>query len=129
MRLSVLWLIALTCAVVATLGACSDSMLSLDDYDTSCAVDGDCVAVFIGDVCPCGGGCANAAINQRDHEQYREDRADAYDSCSEQLDCMPGPCPPARAYCAAGQCDIDTAHAGGGGSGGSGGASGGAGGG
>jgi hypothetical protein len=121
------------------MSACSDSTLSIDDYDTSCAVDDDCVAVFIGDVCPCGGGCANAAINKRDQEQYREDYQDAYDSCSEQMECMMAPCEPWRAYCPAGQCEITYESIGGqggtggsgnsGGAGGSGGASGGAGGG
>jgi hypothetical protein len=47
------------------------------DYDQSCHVDSDCVAVFLGNACDdsCGGECANAAINSTANARYAADFA------------------------------------------------------
>jgi hypothetical protein len=48
--------------------------IQASNYDRSCAVDSDCVAVAEGDVCtPCGVGCKNAAINVAARAQYQAD--------------------------------------------------------
>jgi hypothetical protein len=45
------------------------------NYDQSCAVDSDCVAVGFGDPCTQCLYCANGAINETSEAQYRADRA------------------------------------------------------
>ena len=48
--------------------------IQASNYDRSCAVDSDCVAVAEGDVCtPCGVGCKNAAIIVAARAQYKMD--------------------------------------------------------
>jgi hypothetical protein len=99
--------------------SCGSSTLSLDDYSTSCSDDGECVGVYIGDVCPCAG-CDNAAINGTDLPQYRTDYGDARDSCNDDVQCDMVPCWGGRAYCEAGQCAYDAWTSYDGGTGGSG---------
>lgn len=125
MKAPSLWLIALTAAALAlvAMGACStrSSVLSLDDYDTSCVADGDCVEVYIGDICPCGGGCANAAISLSALDKYRDDFTEAYDGCDQPPNCEAAMCAAPRVFCQAGRCALDpTGSTGGGGTGGSG---------
>jgi len=66
---------SLLVAVFAAVGAggCSTS-ISADDYDRSCEVDNDCVAVTEGERClieRCG--CPFTAINAADADQYAAD--------------------------------------------------------
>lgn len=122
MKAPALWLVVLTGGALAAMGACGSgdsTALSLEDYDTSCTDDPDCVAVFIGDVCPCTG-CANAAINRNDHDRYLADLADARDACDEDPMCPAIACNEGEPICDAGRCAIEPWSAGGSGTGGSG---------
>jgi hypothetical protein len=58
------------------LAACNSSpntTLELKNYDTACAVDADCKAVFVGDPCATACQCANAALNSSDYFREQSD--------------------------------------------------------
>jgi hypothetical protein len=58
------------------LGACSSSSssshtVSADEFNRSCTVDADCVAVYEGPIGCCGPGCSNAAVNTASYNAYQ----------------------------------------------------------
>jgi len=78
---------------------CGDATISAGEFDRSCMVDTDCVAVGVGDLCACS--CEQGAINAKDLPQYQERRGDI--SCSNQC----GPCPElGEAFCEKGTCAL-----------------------
>ena len=79
-------------------GNAGEPFITIDDYDTSCSVDVDCVKIHLGGVCDCE--CDSGAINKSDEEKYFADRGNP------DCDVMCGPCGPIEAYCGAGTCAI-----------------------
>jgi hypothetical protein len=75
------------------------------DYDRSCSVDTDCVAVSEGNVClPCLRMCPAGVVNQKVVQQYRSDLAQLSDPDPE-VECH---CPAEFVPCCiAGQCHAD----------------------
>ena len=58
------------------LAACNDGLdtnLQLSSYDTSCNVEADCIAAFVGDPCTTTCQCPNAAINVTDYSHEQTD--------------------------------------------------------
>lgn len=95
------WLLA-PCLLVVACGSTIDA----SSYDTSCAVDADCIAVQVGDICSCT--CQLGAINQKEWGNYvaqRERIGQCRDAC--------GVCPHEVAYCSAGTCALRAAADGG----------------
>jgi hypothetical protein len=82
--------------VLLAAAACKSTVANVDDFDQSCEVADDCVAVIDGDIC-CG--CPNAVINKKDKEAYD----DALGECSEQCDIG---CLDAELQCNDGTCDF-----------------------
>lgn len=95
-RLSTPSLVAL--AVLLATG-CGSSTLSATDYDQSCAVASDCVAVLVGDMCECS--CEYEAISATGKSAYDEDRAAI--ECS--VVCSPCPDGPAVLCSTSGTCE------------------------
>jgi hypothetical protein len=89
---------------------CADGqsmIVQASDYDQSCAVDSDCVAVSEGNACyPCALGCTNAAIRAAAYAQYQADvaRTFAFAPGGCQAVCLGrrNPC------CRAGRCRADS---------------------
>ena len=77
----------------------STCTLTLASYTTECNGDGDCIGVFIGDVCTAQCTCANASIASSSQSQYESD-LEAIDAGSS-ITC---PCPPPLVACCKGQC-------------------------
>lgn len=67
-------------AAALCLSGCGSTTVNLSDYNTSCTVDADCMAVTVGDVCGCS--CGNAAINRSDAARYRSDYSLARSHCT-----------------------------------------------
>jgi hypothetical protein len=89
-------------AFALLLPGCGITTVSLSDYNTSCSVDTDCMAVAVGEVCGCA--CANAAINRSDSSRYLSDFSAARSHCS-------GPecradCAAPKLSCSAGTCKL-----------------------
>ena len=92
------------------LGACRGNTTVNDDgYDTSCLTDGDCVAVYFGDVC---GFCAtvspNAAISSSADGAYQNAVNAAQRNCppnNEQGSCAESD---SITTCSMGKCTLDT---------------------
>jgi hypothetical protein len=76
--------------------ACKTTIANVDDFDQSCEVADDCVAVIDGDTC-CG--CPYAAINEKDKEAYD----DALGECSAQCDIG---CVDTEVQCNDGTCEV-----------------------
>ncbi len=96
-------------AVACLLVACSSSSshqanIAASDYDQSCQQDDECVAVYEGDVCACGG-CDNAAINASDSTAYSADRDAAQSTCPSGQQCFDGACAQAATLCVHGSCE------------------------
>jgi hypothetical protein len=84
------------------LAACvGDTSISLADFDTSCTVDADCVAVQVGDICGCD--CGNAAINKDGLAAYMAELDDKHKSCHTGVFCD---CAVAIAKCTQGKCGL-----------------------
>jgi hypothetical protein len=78
--------------------------INVIDYNQSCSVDGDCVAIAAGDVCD--GCCPNVSINKGDLATYRIDRESIdcdYENWGYGYDC--GDCQ-LEAFCNKSRCDI-----------------------
>ena len=73
-----------------TVSACSTT-IEADDYNRSCNIAEDCVAILVGDACGCD--CTFGAINKGDFATEQEDRDGI--GCTGPVDC--GPCPNAPA--------------------------------
>ncbi|MEZ4433199.1 MAG: hypothetical protein R3F65_12390 [bacterium] len=78
--------------------------LALDDFDTRCGSDADCLFVLAGDVCDCD--CAGGAINRGARADYLAALDAAREACGELPDCAA--CPPAFVWCEAGLCRART---------------------
>lgn len=87
-------------ALTAGCGTPANTSISAASYSSSCSVEADCVAIFVGNQCSCG--CEYAAINRSDLSRYQADKARI--SCVEDFVC--GPCMSATATCTAGRCVI-----------------------
>src|SRR5688572_30459245 len=68
--------VALVAALPLWVLACGDTNVDVTEYDQSCEVGEDCIAVVDGDPC-CG--CPNAAVNKSEATRYQE----AVGECSE----------------------------------------------
>jgi hypothetical protein len=99
----------------ATAVACADplvQMIQASNYDQSCSVDTDCVAVAEGDFCvPGANNCLTAAINKSAESQYLSDVANtnaafcsAPGSCAVPLTCEGSAGP----WCLHGTCEMTT---------------------
>ena len=85
--------------VLSLASAGCDTEIAVTDYDTTCSVDADCVAVTIGDLCKCS--CEAGAINKKDQASYDEDRLTI--ACA----AVCSPCPPyADPVCRGGICSM-----------------------
>lgn len=92
--------------LVLALSACNTG-LQVRDYSQQCAVDADCVVVFVGDPCT-GCGCSNDAISTSSKAKYDAD-ARAYASfCSPFRPQCLADCIATRAVCQAGRCALST---------------------
>lgn len=94
--------VALTVAAIA----CS-STLHVEDYDTACTTNDDCVTEFLGDICECS--CDGiGAISKKGKEKYDQDRGSI--TCSNQCE----PCANRDvAVCNAGTCKAQRCAGGG----------------
>lgn len=72
------------------------------DYNTTCEMDSDCIAVGTGDVCDCF--CDGSAINVEDREEYNAVIDELSEECGYSPDCAA--CPPGTAYCDEGTCAV-----------------------
>ena len=70
----------LLCIALMVASSCGRA-LTATDYSTKCAVDADCVPVFIGDPCT-GCSCSNASINVSARAKYDADAAAQSGLCS-----------------------------------------------
>jgi hypothetical protein len=67
------------CGLVLAM-SCGSTVISAKGLSTSCSVDSDCIAVYLGDACAsCG--CANAAISKSSQSAYDQEDADARQAC------------------------------------------------
>ena len=67
----------------------NETTLYANDYDRSCNEDGDCVVVFVGEMCECN--CEYGAINRSAKDRYDEDydSIECDGSCDDvHIDCM-----------------------------------------
>lgn len=87
--------------VMAT--ACGSSVVDLADYDQTCSVDTECVAVPAGDVCACA--CDIAAVNGRDNAAYMSEWNSKSTTCSGADQCAVCPALP-LAICRSGKCAV-----------------------
>lgn len=115
------WWMVLAAAMVAGCGDEQETdgvdsyVIEADDYDRSCQVDADCVTIFEGDYCKCAA-CVNAAIAKTALEQFEGDREGAEACRDSRTRCgsltehrtveQATSCPPARAVCEAGTCEL-----------------------
>ncbi len=89
-------------SLMLSVGCPADSRLYVEDYDTSCVQDEDCVLVtgYVCGVCP----CPDRALSNKSLEKYTQDYEDARRWCPPQGDVVCGPCLPLRAICEEGTC-------------------------
>ena len=76
------------------------------DYNTTCEIDSDCVAVATGDVCHCF--CKGHSINVEDLDEYSALVEEISEECGDSPDCAE--CPPVSAYCNDGTCAIQSEY-------------------
>ena len=88
--------------IAVALVACASTTMSAQGYDATCSVDGDCVAVFEGDVCGCS--CNTAALRRPAAAQYSKDSAEKAASCGSRLECVA--CPSSAVACLSGTCKV-----------------------
>ena len=93
-------LLTISLVALTSMAACSSDEILATDFDQSCAVDADCAAVLVGDMCSCS--CSSGAINKRDLAAYSERQAER--TCS--ISCAA--CPELEpAVCKAGTCSVE----------------------
>jgi hypothetical protein len=73
------------------------------DYNQKCMVDGDCTAVYDGDLCSACL-CKNAAINSADAARYQTDSSSRAQQCQGGSPCATPNCTDLAAYCNHGTC-------------------------
>ena len=81
--LRIRWSVVVVVAVATRVVGCG-STIAASDYDQSCKVDSDCVAVGVGDPCgtPCDTFPAFDVISRTAYQRYRYDAVTAQESCS-----------------------------------------------
>jgi hypothetical protein len=95
------------CCLAATLGGCHSGgslgeenqshSIAASEFQQSCAVDSDCVAVYQGTLTCCGGSCPNAAVNQVGYSAYASAVASRTPMCNPEP-----PCAVTDIYCSSG---------------------------
>jgi hypothetical protein len=80
--------IFLVLAAVGGCGASATHSVTASDFQQSCSVDSDCVAVYEGTLGCCGPGCPNAAINQTSHAAYDSTVSSRTPTCSPADPCV-----------------------------------------
>src|SRR5262245_38615312 len=99
---------ALAWSFVVFSPACGPApLIHASDYDQSCKVDDDCVAVVDG-MLSCCSNCPTAAINERALPVYQADQRDRTPSCTD-VACPAIACLPPTAVCKSGKCAIQAA--------------------
>jgi hypothetical protein len=99
-------------ATLAVLGALAlpgcpgNTTLDASRYQTTCVVDSDCVAVFMGDICSACT-CHNDAISTSSRGRYNGDVGGIAPWCPQNFSTC-GACPTVTAGCDAGQCQVVT---------------------
>lgn len=84
--------------------ACSSTSIDIADYDQTCSVDTECIAVPVGDPCACA--CDAGAVNGTAAQRYVADWKQAGTLCTEGVLC--GACPALPiASCKAGRCAVE----------------------
>lgn len=84
---------------------CGSTVISTHGLSTTCSVDADCVAVFVGDACQvCG--CANAAIALSSQAAYDKERSAAEAWCGPRPKALCAPCVETRVGCSSGTCVV-----------------------
>ena len=81
-----------------------DTTLEAKDYSKACAVDAECVAVYVGPGCQVCGGCANDAINVSSKAKYDADARAVASACPPRVGPTPlcAACEQPVAVCTAG---------------------------
>jgi hypothetical protein len=101
-RSSIMPLVSLFLGALVPACASTNTVLDAEDYDQTCQMANDCVAVLVVDVCSCG--CAYGAISSSDFQKFQADVDAAREACGDAiLDC--GQCmsaPPVA--CTSGTC-------------------------
>lgn len=79
--------------------------ISVEDYDVSCSMNADCVAITEGSVCDACT-CSNAAINRSDEDLLQKDIDGIGRSCQPRtlLPCVP--CQDVEPRCISGTCEV-----------------------
>jgi hypothetical protein len=98
---------AICCLHVLCAADAKVQLIQATDYDQSCAVDSDCVEVYVGNACSCAIGCRTTIgpINKAAQSRYTADVANAPHvvcSCPPTLPALVGAAP--VACCVGGQC-------------------------
>ena len=106
------------CCLVAAIGGChaggslsdlnENHSISASEFQQSCAVDSDCVAVYQGTLTCCGGSCPNAAVNQVGYSAYASAVASRTPMCNPEPPCAALSCL-AGAICSNGTCQFSPA--------------------
>ena len=105
------------CLAVAIAGCHSGGSLSeqtqnhsiaASEFQQSCTVDADCVAVYEGTLTCCGGSCPNAAVNQVGYSAYASAVASRTPMCNPEPPCAALSCL-SGAICANGSCQFSPA--------------------
>lgn len=101
------WMVGVVVMALAGAGCffLPETTIAVSDYDSSCALDSDCLLIREGDVCaPCG--CADAAISASSRDAYERDVERIEPLCDEEQlgDVACGPCPQVHPVCLDGAC-------------------------
>lgn len=84
--------------LLVVLSACGGTEVAASHYDQACSLDGDCTAVFQGDVCtPCT--CPNAGITAASRAKYEADVARLKAQCGPTPAVACAACTPTRGLC------------------------------
>jgi hypothetical protein len=81
--------ILIACVLAGAFGGCSSETHSIEasEFQRSCSVDSDCVAIYEGTIGCCGLGCPNAAVNQVGYSAYETAVSTRTPTCSPRPPC------------------------------------------
>jgi len=80
-----------------------DTTVDVTQFDQSCEVVEDCMAVFVGSACGCD--CTSEGINVAEADNYYDLRDAQYEECTEEIpECMT--CPDIDLTCDEGLCVV-----------------------
>jgi hypothetical protein len=91
---------ALLILLVSGCGSSVPHALVSKEYSHACADVVDCVAVYVGPLSCCGGGCPNDSINEADFARYTSDVSVRTPTCNVQPPCF---APPTNDFCGTGR--------------------------